>query len=174
MPVFANFSVVDTRPANFTQGWSGGAQFRDGSGGFLVNGTMVNLLGYGVSILDDASNAMRQRDSLALANLLLANPQNFGPGHAERGTWAGRNLEESSLTFSQLFAGMPVSPDPAGDPRVNWTPAAGSPLAGGGMTSFSGTLAARAGEFIVPTSYRGAAAPGGRAWWDQWTVYYLR
>jgi hypothetical protein len=174
VPVFANFSVVDTRPTTFTQGWSGGIQFRDGSGGFFVNGTLVNLLAHGVSIVDDPSNVMRQRDSLVLSNLLLTNPQNFAPGHAERGTWAGRNLEESSITFPQLFAGMPASPDPAGDPRINWTPAPGSPLATGGMTSFSGTLAARAGSFIVPTSYRGAAAPGGPAWWDGWTVYYLR
>jgi hypothetical protein len=174
VPVFANFSVVDTRTMTSTQGWSGGIQFRDESGGFFVNGTIVNVLAYGVSILDDPSNAMRQRDSLDLRNLFLANTQNFEPGRAARPTWAGRNLEESTASFSQLFAGMPASPDPAGDPRINWMPTAGSPLAGGGLTSFSGTLATRAGSFIVPTSYRGAAAPGGPAWWDGWTVYYLR
>lgn len=173
VPVFANFSVVDTRP-NFSQGWSGGIQFRDGSGGFFVNGALVNLLGYGVSIIDDASNELRQRDSLDLRNILLANPDNFEPGRAARQTWAGRSLEESSASFTQLFAGMPASPDPAGDPRINWTPAQDSPLGSGGLTSFSGRLAARAGTFVVPTSYRGAAAPGGPAWWDAWTVYYLR
>lgn len=173
VPVFANFSVVDTRP-NFADGISGGIQFRDGSGGFFVNGTLVNLRAYGVSIVDDASNLMRQRDSLELRNLFLANLENFEPGRAARPTWAGRNLEESSATFTQLFTGMPASPDPAGDPRINWRPAGGSPLASGGMTSFSGTLAARAGDFVVPTSYRGAAAPGGPGWWDNWTVYYLR
>jgi hypothetical protein len=174
VPVFANFSVVDTRTTTSTQGWSGGIQFRDGSGGFFVNGALVNLQAYGVSILDDASNAMRERDSLDLRNLFLANAENFEPGRAARATWAGRNLEESSAPFSQLFTGMPASPDPAGDPGINWTPAPGSPLATGGMTSFSGTLAARGGDFIVPTSYRGAAAPGAPAWWDGWTVYYLR
>jgi hypothetical protein len=173
VPVFANFSVVDTRP-NFSQGWSGGVQFRDAAGGFLVNGAMVNLLGYGVAIVDDASNSMRERDSLDLRNVFLANAENFEPGRAARPTWAGRGLEESSLTFSQLFTGMPASPDPAGDPRINWSPSGGSPLATGGMTGFSGTLAARAGSFVVPTSYRGAAPPGGPAWWDGWTVYYLQ
>jgi hypothetical protein len=173
VPVFANFSIVDTRP-DFSQGWSGGVQFRDETGGFLVNGTIVNVRGFAVAVLDDGSNGMRQRDSLLLSNLLLANPENFGPGHAARANWAGRNLEESSATFTQLFTGMPASPDPAGDPRVNWTPPSGSPLASEGLTTFTGTLADRAGTFIVPTSYRGAAAPGGPAWWADWTVYYVR
>lgn len=172
-PVFANFSIVDTRP-DFSQGWSGGAQFRDESGGFLVNGTIVNVRAFAVSVVDDGSNGMRQRDSLMLSNLLLANPENFGPGHASRSNWAGRNLEESSQTFSQLFTSIPASLEPSGDPRINWRPAGGSPLASGGLTNFSGTLATRAGTFVVPTSYRGAAAPGGPAWWDAWTVYYVR
>jgi hypothetical protein len=172
-PVFANFSIVDTRP-NFSHGWSGGVQFRDESGGLLVNGAIVNVRGFGVAVLDDGSNGMRQRDSLVLSNLLLANPENFGPGHASRSNWAGRNLEESSQTFSQLFNSMPASPDPAGDPRINWTPASGSPLASGGLTTFTGTLANRAGSFVVPTSYRGAADPAGPPWWDAWTVYYVR
>jgi hypothetical protein len=129
---------------------------------------------YAVSVLDDGSNGMRQRDSLVLANLLLANPENFGPGHAARPNWAGRNLEESSQTFGQLFESVPASLDPAGDPRINWRPAPGSPLASGGLSAFTGTLADRAGSFVVPTSYRGAAAPGGPAWWDGWTVYYVQ
>jgi hypothetical protein len=174
LPVFANFSVVDTRPADFSQGWSAGVQFRDGTGGILVNGTIVNVLNFAVSIVDASSNEMRQLDSLALHNLLLANHENFAPGFADAGNWAGKNLEESALTFSDLFTGMPASPDPAGDPRINWTPRGGSPLATGGLTTFGGPLAARAGTFVVPTSYRGAAAPGAAAWWDAWTVYYLR
>jgi hypothetical protein len=173
VPVFANFSVVDTRPSNHAQGWSGGAQFRDAAGGFLVNGTMVNLLNWSIAIQDESSQQLRQRDSLLVSNLLLAsNPENFMPGQSEH--WAGRNVEVSSLNYPQLFVGMPASPDPMGDARINWTPAGGSPLATGGLTSFSGTLADRAGTFIVPTSYRGAAAPGGPAWWGGWTVYYLR
>ncbi len=173
VPVFANFSVVDTRPSNHTQGWSGGAQFRDAGGGFLVNGAMVNLLNWAVAIQDPSSQELRQRDSLLVSNLVLAsNPENFMPG--QEGYWAGRNVDVSSLNYPQLFVGMPASPDPAGDARINWTPIAGSPLTTGGLTSFSGRLADRAGTFIVPTSYRGAAAPGGRAWWGGWTVYYLR
>jgi hypothetical protein len=172
-PVFANFSIVDTRP-DFSHGWSGGVQFRDESGGFLVNGAIVNVRAYAVSILDDGSNGMRQRDSLVISNLLLANPDNFAPGHAARPNWPDRNLEESSLTFSRLFVGMPASPEPTGDPRINWTPANDSPLVSAGLTSFTGTLADRAGTFVVPTSYRGAAAPAGPAWWADWTVYYVR
>jgi hypothetical protein len=173
VPVFANFSVVDTRPSSHAQGWSGGSQFRDASGGYLVNGTMVNLLNWAIAIQDEPSRQMRLRDSLSISNLLLAsNSDNFMPGQA--GFWDGQNVEVSSLNYSQLFVGMPASPDPMGDARINWTPAAGSPLATGGRTTFTGTLADRAGTFIRPTSYRGAAAPGGPAWWNGWTVYYLR
>jgi hypothetical protein len=174
LPVFANFSVVDTRPRDFSQSWSAGAQFRDGTGGILVNGAIVNVLNYAVSIIDQQSDQMRQRDSLALWNLLLANHDNFAPDFGNRANWAGKNLEESTLTFSDLFTGMPASPAPEGDPRINWTPVAGSPLATGGLTTFSGPLAARAGTFVAPTSYRGAAAPAGPAWWDGWSVYYMR
>jgi len=174
LPVFANFSIVDTRPRDFSQGWSAGAQFRDGTGGILVNGAIVNLLGYGVSILDGPSNEMRQLDSLALWNVFLANPDNFAPNFAARENWAGKNLEESTLTFSALFVGMPAAPAPEGDPRINWTPSPGSPLASGGLTAFSGPLAARAAGFVTPTSYRGAASASGPEWWAGWTVYYLR
>jgi hypothetical protein len=174
LPIFANFSVVDTRPRDFSQGWSAGAQFRDGAGGILVNGAMVNLLNHAVSIVDASSDEMRQRDSLALWNVFLSNADNFAPNFARRENWVGKNLEESTLTFSELFTGMPAAPAPEGDPRINWRPPAGSRLATGGLTTFSGPLAERAGAFISPTSYRGAAAPGGPDWWASWTVYYMR
>ncbi|MFN2564894.1 MAG: hypothetical protein ABR499_07795 [Gemmatimonadaceae bacterium] len=176
LPIFANFTVVDTRPRDFSQGWSAGAQFRDGTGGILVNGAMVNLLNHAISILDAESNQMRQLDSLALWNLFLANLENFAPApdFADRANWAGRNLEESSATFSQLFVGMPASPALEGDPRINWRPSPGSALASGGLTTFGDPLATLAGTFIVPTTYRGAADPAGRDWWASWTVYYMR
>ena len=39
------------------------------------------------------------------------------------------------------------------------------------MSSFTGRILSKAGAFIVPTSYLGAAAPGGAKWWTGWTVY---
>jgi hypothetical protein len=37
------------------------------------------------------------------------------------------------------------------------------------MESFSGAIAAKAGSFVTPTSYRGAADPDGPRWWESWT-----
>jgi len=48
---------------------------------------------------------------------------------------------------------------------------AGSVIAGGGMTTFTGKLATKAGSFITGTSYLGAVAPGGAKWWAGWTAY---
>jgi hypothetical protein len=39
------------------------------------------------------------------------------------------------------------------------------------MAAFSGAIAAKAGSFVVPTTYRGAADPAGPKWWEGWTYY---
>jgi hypothetical protein len=39
------------------------------------------------------------------------------------------------------------------------------------MDTFSASIAARAGTFITPTAYRGAADPDGPKWWEGWTIY---
>jgi len=55
----------------------------------------------------------------------------------------------------------------------DWSPAASAAISTGGLATFSGDarIAARVGTFIIPTAYRGAAAPGGVKWWAGWTNY---
>ncbi len=53
----------------------------------------------------------------------------------------------------------------------DWTPAAGSPAATGGLTAFTGNMATATGTFVQGTAYRGAAAPAGAKWWTGWTTY---
>ena len=53
----------------------------------------------------------------------------------------------------------------------DWTPAAGSPAATGGLATFTGKLATAAGTTVAGTAYVGAAQPTGTKWWQGWTIY---
>jgi hypothetical protein len=53
----------------------------------------------------------------------------------------------------------------------DFTPTTGSPIASGGLATFTGSIATKAGTFVTGTSYLGAAAPGGTKWWTGWTNY---
>jgi hypothetical protein len=84
----------------------------------------------------------------------------------------GSGTESNAGTAASLFTLLPnigVEPTVA---TLDWTPPAASAGATGGLNAFTGVIATRAGTFIVPTAYRGAAAPGGTKWWAGWTVYY--
>jgi hypothetical protein len=39
------------------------------------------------------------------------------------------------------------------------------------MAAFTGAISTKAGSFITPTAYRGAADPNGPRWWNGWTSY---
>jgi len=76
------------------------------------------------------------------------------------------------VTAASLFTALPEITGLTTAAAFDWTPAASSPIATGGLASFAGTpVAARAGSFLTPTAYRGAAAPGGPKWWEGWTSY---
>jgi len=74
-----------------------------------------------------------------------------------------------------LEAGKPLLMHATGgNPTVaglDWTPATGSAIATGGLATFTGKLATKAGTFVTGTTYLGAAAPGGTKWWAGWTIY---
>ena len=79
----------------------------------------------------------------------------------------------AGVTTASLFSAFPVVTNSTAASQFDWTPAAGAAIATGGLGSFASDprIAARAGTFIVPTAYRGAAEPGGRKWWANWTYY---
>ena len=60
---------------------------------------------------------------------------------------------------------------PTAAANFDWSPSNNSAIATGGLNTFPAAIAARAGTFILPTAYRGAAAPGGTKWWEGWTNY---
>ena len=86
---------------------------------------------------------------------------------------AGNALVNSGATTASLFTAFPATVTPTTPVSAfDWTPAAGSAAAAGGLATFTGKLgAAVSGTTIAGTTYVGAAAPGGTKWWTGWTTY---
>jgi hypothetical protein len=55
--------------------------------------------------------------------------------------------------------------------RVRLHPAAGSPIATAGLSTFTGAIATKAGTFVTGRPTPAGAAPGGPKWWQGWTSY---
>src|SRR4051812_16109104 len=186
MPVFANFTVIGPGPGIFTPADGNGAVIRRGSGGTLVNGVIGRWPGYALSLRDAESDALRAVDSLMIRNVLLAdNGNTFEANSASCANCFGQNLNNAAYNIttttgvSALFASLPAANVVPTVATLDWTPAAGSALATGGMASFAGTpIAGRVtnyfGGTVAATSYRGAADPAGAKWWQGWTVYVRR
>ena len=175
MPVFANFTVVGTGNLGVS-GTSGGVGMvlRRGTGGTYINGIVARWPRRGISVRDSTTFNREAADSLIVAGVLLA--ENAG-GHFDADSVKTRlgaaGFEESANTTASLFTIFPTTTDGnTTGASFDWTPAGGSPAATGGMNAFAGLIAARAGTFIQPTAYRGAAAPAGPKWWVGWTTYY--
>ena len=178
-PVFANFTVIGPGPGVFTPQDGSGAVMRRGTAGTLVNGVIGRWPGFGISLRDAPSDALRGLDSLMVRNVLLVdNGSNFEPV----GTNFGANLNNVAYNIttatgvSALFTALPAPVAPTTVASLDWTPSAGSALATGGMASFTGTpIAGRVtgyfGGTLGGTAYRGAADPAGAKWWQGWTAY---
>jgi hypothetical protein len=182
MNVFANFTLVGPAAGVTVPGSGGvGAVLRRGTGGYYINGVMTRWPRGGISLRDSTSNNRFLVDSLIVRNLYFAENggtdggfdaagSNFGQASA----FAGRNsniVVGTGVTATSLFTALPATP--TNGASLDWSPAAGSPIATGGLASFANDprIAARVGTFITPTVYRGAAAPGGVKWWEGWTSY---
>ncbi len=184
MNVFANFTLIGP-PAGVTTPASGGvgAVLRRGTGGYYINGVLARWPRGGLSIRDSASNNRFQVDSLIVRNVYMAENGGADGGFDAVGTnfgqasaFAARNSNVevgATATAQSLFTSLPTVSGTTTAAQFDWTPAAGSPIATGGLSSFAGVprIAARVGNFITPTAYRGAAAPGGPKWWEGWTSY---
>jgi hypothetical protein len=83
---------------------------------------------------------------------------------------AANNLTLSAATTASLFASVPTTPTTTA--QLDWTPSPASAIRTGGLGTFTGQLAARAGTFVTGTAYRGAADPNAATgWWTGWTNY---
>jgi hypothetical protein len=188
MNVFANFTLIGTGEGVTVPTAGGvGMVLRRGTGGHYINGVLARWPRQAISLRDSTSNNRFQVDSLIVRNLFLAqngalnSNANFdaaGTNFGQESAFTARNsnitVAAAGVTAAGLFTAFPASIDNAtAAAAFNWTPATGSPIATGGLASFANDprIAARAGTFVTPTAYRGAAAPGGPTWWAGWTAY---
>lgn len=189
-PVFANFTLVGPGQLAGFPGDGNGAVFRRGTAGTFVNGIIARWPGRGLQMRDAFTDSLRLRDSLNVANIILAEHGAAGTSHYDSdGSDTDPALSESNRRFAQagkfttqnhrtgtqasaLFQSLNTG-------SLDWTPkaTAGHPdPTTGGSQVVPPKLAARVAGYPytggwVNTAYVGAAAPTGAKWWEGWTVF---
>lgn len=176
IPVVANYTLVGTGPG-LVDGTKGGIGMvlRRGTGGHYVNGLVTRWPAGAISIRDAATEERIAAGDLTVRNQFLAdNGATFEQGSLDL---AANSIEVASTgtTAASLFTRLPTTTSTSTTAAdFDWTPAAGSAAAAGGLTSFTGQLATLAGTRVQGTSFRGAAGASGDKWWSGWTVYAIR
>ncbi|HKS06455.1 MAG TPA: fibronectin type III domain-containing protein [Gemmatimonadaceae bacterium] len=183
IPVVANFTLIGTNDVATSNASGGiGMMLRRGTGGYYVNGVVARFPRFGVSIRDAETYTVRAGNTtipdlatadLAVKNVLFADvPVVFQTGQAGEFELAGNSLTASGAATASLFTLLPAAAsNPLNAAAFDWTPAGGSAIASGGMSTFTGKLLTAAGAFVTPTTYLGAADPAGAKWWAGWTIY---
>jgi hypothetical protein len=175
LPVVANFTLVGA-PAGVFAGTSGGVgmMLRRGTGGYYINGVVARWERAAISLRDQTTLDRLTPQNLVLNNIYVTQS---GPtfqaasGTTVQGTvdMAANGIVAASTAPASLFVGLPA--EPSATALLDWTPAAASAIASGGLATFPTAISARAGTFVTPTVFRGAADPSGAKWWTGWTVY---
>jgi len=189
MNVFANFTLVGTgEVANLPANGGHGVVLRRGTGGYYINGAVARWARTAISLRDSSSNNRFLADSLIVRNIYVAQSGTLlggvpfdatGSNFGQQSAFAARNsnivVAPAGETAASLFTALPTTSATTTGASFDWTPPATSALAIGGLNTFSfdPNLGARAGTFITPTPYRGAADPGGVKWWANWTSYAI-
>ena len=185
-PVVANVTLVGTGDVATSAANGGvGMMLRRGTAGYYVNSVLTRWPRAAVSIRDSetyvragstATQDLATAD-LAVKNTLIAESaapfQTGGSSTQNSLDLAGNGLtNNTTATTASLFTAFPTTVDGTTTAAAfDWTPPAGSPATTGGLTTFTGKLAAAAGTAVTGTSYVGAAQPGGTKWWAGWTAY---
>ncbi|HEX8672259.1 MAG TPA: fibronectin type III domain-containing protein [Longimicrobium sp.] len=170
IPVFANFTMNGTGPGVVPAAGGFGGVLRRGAGGFYVNGIIARWPGAALAIRDAATNDRITAGDLSIRNVLAAeNGTLFESGSGRFTVDAAANaIETSPSATASLFGSFDVSRGAAG---LDWHPSVTSAARTGGLATFTGTLATKAGTAVTGTTYRGAADPAGARWWANWTTY---
>lgn len=185
-PLVTNFTLVGCGDvACVGSGGGYGMMIRRGSAGYYLNGVIARFPRAGISLRDAETFARAGSAAVpdvATADLAIRNvyftevPNVFqaGGGSTIQNAFdlAGNNLTNGG-TATALFTAIPAQGTaPASVSAFDWSPAGSSVTATGGLSTFTGKIAAKAGAAVVATAYVGAAAPGGAKWWTGWTVYF--
>ncbi|MEI6739398.1 MAG: fibronectin type III domain-containing protein [Gemmatimonadaceae bacterium] len=188
IPLVSNFTLIGCGSTDCSGTGGGyGMMLRRGTGGYYVNGVLARWARGGVSLRDSLTFDRAGRSAtpdvatsdLVVRNVLFAEtPTVFqapgAPTAAQQNAFdlAGNNLTNSTALATALFTAVPATGvAPANLAAFDFTPAAGSAIATGGMATFAGKIAAKAGTVVTATSYLGAVAPAGPKWWQGWTTY---
>ena len=172
VPVVANFTLIGRGDAaTVTSGGDIGMVLRRGTGGYYVNGVLARWARAAISVRDAQTQTRVTDGALNLNSITVAE----APVLYQSGQQAGVDANANHLTLvpgttaTSLFAAF--SSAPTATAQLDWMPAPSASIRTGGMATFSGNLAARAGTFVSATSYRGAVDPNGPKWWQGWTNY---
>jgi len=188
IPLVANVTLVGCGDqACVGSGGGFGMMLRRGTGGYYINSVFARFPAAGISLRDPetfvrAGSAavpdLTTADLIVRNNYFAETPVLFQANTATPATQfsldaAGNSLTLNTAAAASLFVALPAKASvPAGIDAFDFTPAASSPIATGGMNSFTGKIGTKAGSVVVPTPYMGAVAPGGTKWWQGWTVYF--
>jgi hypothetical protein len=184
VPLVANFTLIGCGQASCSGSGGGfGMMLRRGTGGYYVNGVVARWSSAGMSVRDQATYDRAGATAtpstaadLQVRSVLFAetNGLTFQAPSASQFSFdlAANGLTQSSATAAALFTTLPaVGTAPSSIDGFDFTPATGSAIATGGLSTFSGAIQAKASGFVTGTSYLGAVAPGGPKWWTGWTSY---
>lgn len=178
-PVFANFTLVGASGVATTPSGGGvGMMLRRGTAGVYVNGVVARWPNAAIAIRDQATGDRIASGDLVLSNVLVAeSPRMFETGFSA-GSFSvdstANALSTATGTAAGVFTTLPATGTATTGTSFDWRPAGASPAATGGLSAFTGRVATRAGTFVTPTAYRGAADPAGARWWEGWTAYAQR
>jgi hypothetical protein len=184
VPLVANFTLVGCGDVSCVGSGGGfGMMLRRGTGGYYVNGVLARFPRAGISLRDpetfvragSAAIPDVATADLAIRNVFFTDVNNtiFQAGAIQNSfDLAGNSLVSSAATAASLFTALPAQGAiPANVAAFDWSPAAASAIATGGLATFTGKMATKGGAVVPGTAYVGAAAPGGVKWWTGWTVY---
>jgi hypothetical protein len=155
---------------------------RRGTGGYYVNGIISRWPRAALSIRDvetyQRAGSVVTPDlataDLAIRNVVLAeNAADFQSGQQPGFDLTGNALRSTTtVQAAGLFTTFPSSVGTGTTAAsFDWTPTTTSLAATGGLTTFAGKLASKAGSVVAGTAYVGAANPAGPKWWQGWTYY---
>ncbi|MBM4184219.1 MAG: hypothetical protein FJ207_08315 [Gemmatimonadetes bacterium] len=175
IPLVANFTLVGPADGVFS-GTSGGIgmMLRRGTGGYYVNGVLARWERAGISLRDQSTIDRSNAGDLLVRNVHVADVgATFQTGGSSvqgtLDTTTNSIVAGTETALTQLFAAAPTSPTSGA--QLDWTPATSASIATGGLATFTGAVATKAGTYVTGTVYRGAADPASADWWAGWTNY---
>jgi len=176
-PLVANFTMVGTGPGVVPNVSSGvGMVLRRGTAGYYVNGHLTRWPNGGIGLRNSSATAVATANrindgSLLLRNILVTDGALFETGSNRLTVDATANALESQAGTATAGLFTLFTATPTGESSLDWSPSASAPQRTGGLTTFTGNIAAKAGTFVTGTAFRGAADPAGAKWWAGWTNY---